>query len=176
MQRRIQKELQIIAKKLEESDVDLPLALKIKTAETILRLMARRKSFGLFVILGWRRKWRKYLDTPDSRQDIGKRRLGGMSETLHFDGAVLIDRLGMIVHTGVIIEGLRPGTVANKLHPGRFQDLSEQFGFAMKVHTRHLTAIAASYAFKGATVFTVSEENSAFHIFEDGRIVHYGKF
>ncbi|MEY4744992.1 MAG: DisA bacterial checkpoint controller nucleotide-binding [Candidatus Parcubacteria bacterium] len=175
-----------VAARLEQSSTDIPFPLKMRTAELILRLMARRKRFGLFVILGWQRKWRKHLDISDSRQDIfaghhidimrlkpGERRAHDVSATADFDGAILIDRKGEIVHSGAMIEGLRPSVVAQKLNPGRFKDLSEQFGFDTKVHTRHLTAIAASYVFKGTTVFTVSEENDSFHVFEGGKIIHH---
>jgi DNA integrity scanning protein DisA with diadenylate cyclase activity len=72
----------------------------------------------------------------------------------------------------VTIEGLRPSLVARKINPGRFSDLSEQFGFRKKVHTRHLSAIAASYFFDGTTVFTVSEETDDFHMFENGKIIY----
>jgi hypothetical protein len=185
MRRRIAKELLRMAKNLVGSKVDLPIDLKLMTAEAILDLMSRRKNFGLFVILGWQRKWRNYLDIADSGQDLfakdhhliyeepsGRHRFHDIGETAHFDGAILIDRRGAIIHSGVMIEGMRPRAVAEKVRPGRFKDLSEQFGFSTKVHTRHLTAIAASYAFKGTTVFTVSEESDAFHVFEGGRIVH----
>lgn len=186
MQRKIKKELLVLAKKLEGSEVDLPLTLKLTTAAAVLELMSRRKDFGLFVILGWRRKWHRYLDISDSQQDIfakdrhsvveeasGKHFHHDISATVNFDGAILIDGRGMIIHSGVMIEGMRPRAVAEKVNPGRFKDLSEQFGFTTKVHTRHLTAIAASCAFRGTTVFTVSEENDALHVFESGRIVHY---
>lgn len=185
MERQIVKRLEAITLDLEGSGVKIGLELKLKTAELILRLMGRRGHFGLFVILGWQRKWQKYLDISDSRQDIfakdrhnimelGRRshRRHDIGLTVNFDGAILIDGRGNIVHSGVFIEGLRPRVVADKLNPGRFTDLSEQFGFDTKVHARHLSAITASYVFKGTTVFTVSEENDAFHIFEHGRIVH----
>lgn len=181
----IPRQLPKIAADLELSKVDLPIQLKVKTAELILNLMARRKHFGLFVILGWQRKWREFSDISDSQQDIfarrpiniwniraGERRRYDVGATINFDGAILIDRGGSIVHSGVMIEGLRPRVVADKVNPGRFNDLSEQFGFDAKVHTRHLTAIAASHVFKGTTVFTVSEESGAFHVFERGRIIY----
>lgn len=188
MRRKTLLQLEGLAKRLEGSQVDLPVSLKLRAAELILDLMARRKHFGLFVIVGWEGKWREYLDISDSRQDIftdrpadimrvgsGKRVWRDLTSTVDFDGAILIDRRGTIVHSGVMIEGMRPRIVARRLNPGRFTDLSEQFGFKTKVHTRHLTAITASYAFKGTTVFTVSEEDGSFHAFEAGRIVHQGR-
>ena len=181
----ITRHLAQIAGELENSTVDLPLPLKLKTAELILRLTARRRGFGLFVILGWQKKWREHLDQPDSGQDIfarhrldimnirpGERRRYDVSATVNFDGAILIDRRGRFIHSGVLIEGVRPRLVAARVNPGQFSDLSEQFGFSHKVHTRHLTAIASSYVFKDTAVFTVSEETGAFHIFEKGAIVH----
>lgn len=185
--RKTMRKLQDIARSLESSRTGLPLSLKLRTAELILDLMARRKSFGLFVIVGWRRKWQDALDISDSRQDIfggrhadimrvgaGKRLWRDLTATVDFDGAILIDPRGAIVHSGVMIEGLRPRVIAQRLNPGRFTDLSEQFGFRTKVHTRHLTAIASSYVFKDTTVYTVSEETGDFHVFEGGRIVYQG--
>jgi len=187
MQSKMEKRLAGIAEGLAASRTDIPLPLKLKTAEMILHVMDRKKRhFGLFVILGWQRKWHDHLDISDSEQDIfadrhlditrlrpGEHRRVDVSATVDFDGAILIDKHGTIVHSGVFIEGLRPRIVAQKLHPGRFADLSEQFGFETKVHARHLSAITASYVFKGTTVYTVSEENDAFHVFEGGRIMHH---
>lgn len=187
MRRKTIRQLQGLASRLDASGVGLPKSLKLRTAELILDLMARRKRFGLFVIVGWQRKWQEHLDISDIRQDIftghhadimrvgsGKRLWRDLTATVDFDGAILIDRRGAIVHSGVMIEGARPRVVAQRLNPGRFKDLSEQFGFTAKVHTRHLTAITASYMFKDTTVFTVSEENEAFHVYERGRIVYRG--
>jgi DNA integrity scanning protein DisA with diadenylate cyclase activity len=145
--------------------------------------MNRKRGFGLFVIVGWQDKWRKYTDIPDSRQDIYtqhpqnilkhyKSHKHDIETTINFDGAILINPKGDIVNSGIVIEGLRPKIVADKLNPGNFKDLSEQFGFGEKVHSRHLSAITCSYIFKGTTVFTVSEESDSFHVFENGRIVY----
>jgi hypothetical protein len=186
MESQINKQLGEIALRLAGSEVELSLELKLKVAELVLRLTHRSKSFGLFVILGWKKEWTTYLDISDSEQDIfAKRNLNIMkmevgagecyrdvASTLDFDGAILIDRRGLVEHSGVFIEGLRPRQVANRLHHGKFKDLSEQFGFKSKVHARHLSAITASYVFKGTTVYTVSEENDDVHIFEGGHIVH----
>jgi DNA integrity scanning protein DisA with diadenylate cyclase activity len=175
----------MVIRAFDGSKVALPLELKMRTSELILRLMERKRHFGLFVILGWQqKKWQEYLDISDSQQDIfaehhvdimklkpGEKRSADVAATINFDGAILIDKKGTIVHSGAMIEGMRPRVVAQKLNPGKFNDLSEQFGFTSKVHTRHLSAIAASYVFKGTTVFTVSEENDSFHIYEGGRIV-----
>ena len=166
---------------INHSRVNLPKKLRIKVAEEILNIMAsRQKHFGLFVIVGWQDKWNIYTDISDSQQDIfGKHNMNIMegitsqdeiATTIDFDGAILIDGDGIIKHSGVIIEGLRPRVIADKVHPGHFHDLSEQFGFKGKVHTRHLSAITSSYIFKGTTVMTVSEETNSFHVFEGGKI------
>ena len=137
----------------------------------------------LFIILGWKNKWNKYIDVPDAKQDIYKKhhqnllkhyqsRKHDIETTINFDGAILVDRRGNILHSGMIVEGLRPKEVAGKINPGKFKDLSEQFGFKGKVHSRHLSAITASYIFDGTTAFTVSEENDSFHVFEKGKIVY----
>ncbi len=173
-----------IRQALKRSKAQPSLNIKLALSEVVLNTMNRRRAFGLFVILGWHSKWNNFTDVPDSNQDIYKRHHVNLRDlvkegkhykvesTLDFDGAILIDKDGKILDSGIIIEGLRPKVVANKIHPGKFKDLSEQFGFKGKVHSRHLSAIAASYIFKGTTVFTVSEENDSFHIFEDGRIVY----
>lgn len=169
----------------KKSANSLSLLLKIKVAELILNLMRHQKNFGLFVILGWREEWQGYTDISDDTQDIlpdyhinisgienHAEWFRAVESTVGFDGAILIDGHGEIVHSGVILEGLRPRAVAEKVNPGRFHDLSEQFGFKQKVHSRHLFAIASSHEFKNTLVFTVSEETDAFHIFEGGRIIY----
>ncbi len=177
---RVLNELRVVFKK---SKIKFPEKLRLKTSKIILKLMNRRRGFGLFLILGWHNKWRKYTDIPDSRQDIYvkhhqnilkhyKSHKHDIETTINFDGAILVDKRGNIVHSGIIIEGLRPRIIADKIRPGHFKDLSEQFGFGEKVHSRHLSAITCSYIFKGTTVMTVSEENDSFHVFEDGKIIY----
>jgi hypothetical protein len=155
----------------------------------------------MFVILGWKAKWKRYADTPDASQDIfARRRVNiiklkpptpaaavavaaaravrrqGRSEsivdTINFDGAILIDGRGNVLHSGAMIEGLHPRATARKLNPRRAADLSSQFGFKRKVHMRHIAAITSSYLFKGTTVFTISEESDDLHIFENGKIIY----
>ena len=164
----------------------MPFLLKKRISRLILNLINRQDGFGLFVIFGWESGWNKFTYMPDNDQDIyGKRSINlnvmetgkpdihyDIETTINFDGAILVDRNGNILHSGIIIEGLKPKEIANKVNPGKFKDLSEQFGFKTKVHLRHLSAISASYVFKNTTVFTVSEETGAFHIFEGGRIIY----
>lgn len=178
--RQILDELRVV---FQKSKIKFPEKLRIKTSEIILRLMNHKRGFGLFIVLGWRSKWNKYTDMPDIKQDIYKKHHQNLLKhyhshkhdietTVNFDGAILVDRNGNIVHSGIMIEGLRPKEVAKRVNPGKFKDLSEQFGFKTKIHLRHLSAISASYLFKGTTVFTVSEETDSFHIFEGGKIIY----
>jgi hypothetical protein len=195
MKRDPDKELRQIEKKLAKSSVSIPLPLKLRMASLILSLAQRRKKFGLFVILGWNdHRWEKYADTPDASQDIFKRhninimrtanqvtkisahaaqkRRDDIVHTINFDGAILIDARGNVLHSGAMIEGLRPRATAHKLNPHKSPDLSTQFGFRHKVHMRHIAAITSSYLFRGTTIFTVSEETNDLHIFEGGKIIY----
>ena len=171
-----------------KSSVDLPLLLKIKATELVLNLIRDEKNFGLFIILGWQDKWQEYTDISDSTQDIFVAHHININEienhadwyrevesTVGFDGAILIDGQGGVAHSGVIIEGLRPKAVAEQVNPGQFKDLSEQFDFKEKVHSRHLFAIASSFVFENTTVYTVSEESGTFHIYEVGKIIYFTK-
>ena len=180
----VEKKLKELSKATTKSKVKLPFLLKKRLSRLILNLMNRRDGFGLFVILGWKDEWNKFTDMPDKSQDIyarhrvnvlevGKKEVRyDMESTVNFDGAILINEKGDILHSGIMIEGLKPKEIAIKINPGNFKDLSEQFGFKEKVHLRHLSAISASYIFKNTTVFTVSEESDSFHIFENGRIAY----
>ena len=173
-----------IIKSLEHSENSISPELKQRVTELIFRVREHHpEPFGLFVILGWQEKWQRFAVTPDISQDIFRGRninqphqptseQRRIATTLNFDGAILIDREGNVLHSGVMVEGLRPREAAAKLNPGEFSDLSRQFGFKEKVHTRHLTAITASFQFKGTTVFTVSEESGSIHVFENGKIIY----
>lgn len=143
-----------------------------------------KKPFGMLVVVGWRRMWNeKYSAIPDITQDIfNERRFDSMSRsrgdlyevfkrTADFDGAILINASGVILASGVYLEAIRPKEVAQILHPGKTEDLSFAFGFANKVHTRHVSAIAASYRLKDTTFFVLSEEDRSLRIFEEGRII-----
>lgn len=180
----VEKSLKNIRKAMTKSKVNLSFLLKKRLSRLILRLMNRRDGFGLFVILGWKNEWNKFTDMPDKGQDIyakhhvnvmevGKKDIHyDIESTVNFDGAILVDEKGDILHSGIMIEGLKPHEVADEVRPGKFKDLSEQFGFKTKVHLRHLSAISASYIFKNTTIFTVSEETDACHIFENGKIIY----
>jgi DNA integrity scanning protein DisA with diadenylate cyclase activity len=170
---------------LKKSETKHPITLKMKMTELILNLMQNRKNFGMFVILGWKNKWQRFADTPDAHQDIFARHSVNIMKiipssqkeydirkTINFDGAIIIDGRGNIIHSGAMIEGLRPRATAHKLNPNRTGDLSSQFGFKHKVHMRHIAAITSSYLFKNTTIFTISEETNDLHIFENGRIIY----
>lgn len=171
-----------LALAFEENDGRLELKLKI--AEIILRLRRKiKRPFGLLVVLGWRREWdRKYAATPDIRQNLFKenhfnigdgsfeKSFEAVRETVDFDGAVLVSPEGIITGSGVYLENIHPKKVAKIIHPGHTEDLSAAFGFAKKVHTRHLTAIAGSYVLKHTTFFAVSEEYKSVRIMERGKI------
>ena len=175
------------------SNAAVPFALKMRMAELMVNLMQYRKNFGMFVIVGWKAKWNRYADTPDANQDIFARHKAnimalapvlqkddakkekqkqGIVSTINFDGAILIDGRGNVLHSGAMIEGLRPRATARKINPGRTGDLSSQFGFKCKVHMRHIAAITSSYLFKDTTIFTISEETDDLHIFENGKIIY----
>src|SRR5262245_41817655 len=107
MERRILRQLRRAARTLGPSTTETPLEVKLRALELIMRLVANRTRFGLFVILGWRAKWRDYLDISDEAQDLfaerhidimqarTKRSGRDVGATVHFDGAILIDRRGV---------------------------------------------------------------------------------
>jgi hypothetical protein len=185
---KIKKRIIEVEASLINSRIKLPLGVKLRVARICLVMRQRRKKFGLFIILGWREIWKKYAVVPDISQDIFARRyINIMSprprirrpnrreivKTINFDGAILINASGCILHSGTMIEDLQPKEAAEKIHPDQSSpDLSSQFGFKKKVHMRHLAAITSSFIFKGTSVFTVSEETRDFHIFENGRIIY----
>ena len=181
-----QKERETLALTLTRDTGDGPKPeLKLKIYSLILYLKAKiRKPFGLLIVLGWRREWnRKYSAILDINQDIFHEKHFNFEEksfvqcadvfrrTMDFDGAILISREGHVLASGVYLENMKPKRVAEIIHPSRIEDLSAAFGFAKKVHTRHLSAIASSYILKDTTVFVLSEEDRSARIFEDGRII-----
>jgi len=161
---------------IKESELE-----KMRLLEALLKLAgSRKKKFGLFVIFGWKNVWNDCAVFSDSSQDLfGKKHMNvfeekslkKIAETVDFDGAILVDAKGNILHSGVILEGLRPSKLAAIIAPKKLQgDLSTRLGFKKKVHARHMTAIASSYEFSGTVVYTVSEETGDVHMFEGGKI------
>ncbi len=126
---------------------------KMRLLELILKLASRRKKmFGLFVIFGWEKKWNDlYAVFPDSSQDLfstteqsifDEKSLKKISATVDFDGAILLNHEGTILHSGVILEGLRPSRLALAIAPIDTKgDFSVRLGFKKKVHARHMAAI-----------------------------------
>ncbi len=181
----IKKHLSRIEKIFQHKKFTRTKSLILELSEMILRVQrSHKKKFGLFIIFGWKNKWNKiYADIPDISQDIFLKRhinifkfyknsLKKVTSTINFDGAILIDSQGTILHSGIIIEGLHPRNLANQISSSNSaSDLSTRLGFKKKVHARHLSAIAASYQFRGTVVFTVSEETRDFHIFHGGKIL-----
>ena len=92
-------------------------------------------------------------------------------ELREFDGAILISKEGKILSSGVYLINLNPIKVLEKLHK-KGSDLSEAFGFKSKVHTRHITAITASYILTDTIVYTVSEEERIIRAYAKGEIIY----
>jgi len=159
---------------------------KLRIAEVMFYL--RNKillHFGLLVIFGWQEEWAKgYVSLPDSSQNIFKERrfnvfsssvfdaVGEFLKVIQFDGAILINGKGLITNSGMFIEGLRPTEAAEELKLPDAEDLSSRFGFKIKTHMRHLSAIGASYQFKDTTAYTISKKTGDLRIFEKGRIIY----
>jgi CheY-like chemotaxis protein len=177
---------------IHEGDITVPTGVdyrnyyRLRVAEIMLYLKNKILfNFGMFVILGWQEKWRKeYASLPDQDQNIFKEHrfsifryptievANEFLKTIQFDGAILINERGTVTDSGVFIEGLRPIWVAKELKLAEAEDLSSCFGFRIKVHTRHLSAISASYQLKDTTIYIISKKTDDFRIFENGRIVY----
>ncbi len=164
---------------------DIDPRLKIKILE-ILKLLIKKskKPFGMIIILGWRREWNeKYAAILDETQNMFEDKNYNLKDLSlqkavklflslkDFDGAVLINREGKIIASGVYLINLNPKKCLEKLKL-KGEDLSEAFGFKEKVHTRHITAITASLLLDNTTVFTVSEESQTIRIYENGKIIY----
>lgn len=179
-------EQNVLLNVLAHSKEGAPPELKLKIYHTLKRLKKRRrKPFGMLIILGWKREWtKKHASMPDKTQNLFAARpfdFAGASEdrtieTLgqlaDFDGAILMSEKGEIVASGIYLEAMQTKRVAELLAPDHAADMSAAFGFAKKVHTRHMAGIAASYWLKDTTVFVVSEEDGSIRIFENGRIIY----
>ncbi|MEW5805517.1 MAG: diadenylate cyclase [Patescibacteria group bacterium] len=172
-----------IFKKSDANDQELYLKLKIYSLLKALQ-KRRRKEFGFLVVFGWEKQWLEdYASFPDASQNLFSEKqvsliklsfdkaLEIFSKLSYFDGAVLIGRKGNLVASGVYLENMQPKAVAEKMKLKKTIDLSQAFGFAKKVHTRHLAGIACSYKLPKTTVFVVSEESKVLRIFEKGKIV-----
>lgn len=164
---------------------DIDPRLKIKVLEILKTLIKRsKKSFGMLVILGWKRDWNaKYAALLDETQNLFEEKKYDLKDMdideavkifsmlKNFDGAVLINKEGIIIASGIYLINLDPKKALDKLKQ-KGEDLSQAFGFKAKVHTRHITAITASLVLEDTTVYTVSEENRIIRIYEDGHIIY----
>lgn len=144
----------------------------------------QRRPFGMIIVLGWDNKWyEEYASVLDSDQNLFDEEIFGINEvednavieklkkTVDFDGAIFIDNQGHIVASGMYLDNMKPKEVAKILNPDDGKDMSEAFGFKRKVHTRHLISIAASYRLRDTTIFTISEEDGSFRVYENGKII-----
>jgi len=180
-----EKEREVLPFILSEYQNDIDPELKLKVYELLLELRHRlKKKFGLIIVLGWRKEWNeKYAAIADSSQNIFKDKHFDLKNCslkqcyevfkniVDFDGAILVNKDGLVLASGVYLDNVHPKQVAKILNPAKAEDLSSAFGFMKKVHTRHLAAIAASYILKNTTVYVVSEEDRSLRIFERGRII-----
>lgn len=160
--------------------------LKIKVYELLIKLQKlRRSAFGFLLVLGWEKRWTKeFVSFPDASQNIFKNEELDLNKTeedkilkkllriTDFDGAVLVDKKGKVIASGVYLENMRPAQVIAAIGKKNFSDLSEAFGFYKKVHTRHLSGVACSYWFSDTLVYVISEEDRSFRIFENGKIIY----
>lgn len=178
-------EQNVLLNVLAHSKGDAAPELKVKIYYVLKRLKKRRrKPFGMLIVLGWKREWtKKYASVPDRTQNLfaaqsfdfagapENRAIETLAKLADFDGAILMSAQGEIIASGIYLENMQPKRVAEILAPDHAADMSAAFGFAKKVHTRHMAGIAASYWLKNTTVFVVSEEDGSIRIFENGKIV-----
>ncbi len=164
---------------------DIDPRLKIKLLEVLKALVKRsKKPFGMLVILGWRREWNaQYSALLDETQNLFEEKRYDLKDMnidelvkvfsmlKNFDGAVLINKEGIIIASGIYLINLNPKKALEKLKL-RGEDLSQAFGFKEKVHTRHITAITASLILDSTTVYTVSEESQVIRMYENGHIIY----
>jgi DNA integrity scanning protein DisA with diadenylate cyclase activity len=86
------------------------------------------------------------------------------------DGAVLIDSNGNLISTGFYLNGFSIGGTIKDNGLSEKGSLSEIFGFAKEVGTKHIAAKCVSYLMPEALVYTLCEETSEINI----RIFHKG--
>ena len=180
-----EKEKKIIEFFLKYEPESLDPEIKFKILEILKNLVRKsRKNFGMLVVYGWKREWNKeYSSLLDETQNLFeeknynlkniaiKKAIKIFSELKEFDGAILINKDGKILASGVYLINLNPIKVLEKLNK-KGPDLSEAFGFKTKVHTRHITAITASYLLKDTVVYTVSEEEGIIRAYTKGEIIY----
>lgn len=167
------------------SNYAISLYLKLRFYALLKSLIRiQKKPFGMIIVLGWKDGWtEKYSSLLDADQNVFSGSIFGIAgksdsevlevlkKTVDFDGAILVDASGGILASGIYLENMKPKEAVVEMGLRPASDLSETFGFKRKVHTRHLTAIAASYRLKNTTVYVVSEEDGSLRVFENGKII-----
>lgn len=128
------------------------------------------ESYGFILVLGWRKEFEeKHMLEPDREQNIFKEKeINIMDEkakqmifsTRFFDNAILVDNSGKILHSGIMLRNLDPMKM--------FEEMKIPYEHK-SCHSRHMTAIAASWYLKDTTVFTLSEETNILRIYQDGK-------
>jgi len=175
----------IIQNILKNPSNDLDVEVKIKILEALKYMVKRSKiNFGMLIVYGWKREWNKeYAYILDENQNLFeeknyniknlsvKKIVNIFNQLRTFDGAILINKEGKILASGVFLINLNPLKVMERMNL-KGEDLSDVFGFKSKVHTRHITAITASYILPNTTVYTVSEEEKIIRIYEKGKIIY----
>lgn len=178
-------ELKLLNFLIENTNNDLNPEIKLKILNILKKLLRRSKiNFGMLIVYGWRKEWNNvYASILDETQNLFddknynlenlsyNRAIKIFNRLRKFDGAILINRNGKILASGVYLINLNPLKVLEKLHK-KGSDLSDAFGFKSKVHTRHIIAITASYILNDTTIYTVSEENNIIRIYEKGEIIY----
>ncbi len=128
------------------------------------------ESYGFIMVLGWKKEFDdKHLLETDKEQNIFKSKDVNLMEdkakdmifsTRFYDNAILVDNSGKILHSGIMLRNLDPLKM--------FAEMKIPYDHK-SCHSRHMTAIAASWHLKDTTVFTLSEETNILRIYQDGR-------
>jgi len=159
---------------------------KIEILNAIHQLVSQsKKPFGMLIIVGWRKNWeRKHALIPDASQNIIDKKREQMfnrnirtvvniiKKTKYFDGAILIQKNGYLISSGIYLTGLQPHLLVEHLGKKLDGDFSSSLGFKDPVHARHLVAITASWQLRDTTVYTVSEEKQTIRVYENSQIIY----
>ncbi len=131
------------------------------------------ESYGFLIVLGWKKEFEEnHILEPDPEQNLFKEKnISIYSDkakdlvftTRFFDNAILVDNYGNIVHSGIMLRNLDPLKM--------FEEMKIKYDHR-SCHSRHMTAIAASYYLKNTTVFTLSEETNILRVYQDGKRIY----
>lgn len=88
-----------------------------------------------------------------------------------YDGGILIGYDGKVLKGGVkfIADDF---DVLEEMAIPNGRGLSERFGFAEKIGTRHTSSIAASYRMPNTIIYVMSEESGQIRAFRQGKIIN----